>query len=258
MISTVVITKNEESNIARCLSSLTWSDEIVVVDAKSSDQTAAICTDPQAPWSKKIKFIQRDWINFNEQRNFAISQPKNDWLLVLDADEQCSPELAQKVMNLVKQGSSIKGYKVKRIEYFLGKPIEYGIWNPSYQDRFFNRTNVRYVNEIHEYPVFQDSNGKFEVRIHEPIYHSPHFDPEKFLYKMNVYTSIEAKDRFKAGQRTNAFRLLFAFPAMFLKNYFYYKAYRDGMHGFVISLLEGVSRVVRHVKIWRLMQENRK
>ena len=258
MISTVIITKNEEKNIARCLGSLIWADEIVVVDAQSSDNTAAICCDPQAPWSKKIKFIQREWVNFNEQRNFAITQPKHDWLLVLDADEQCSPELATKVMSLVKNGSEVKGYKVKRIEYFLGKPIEYGIWNPSYQDRFFNRKNVKYVNEIHEYPVFQDSKSKFEIRIHEPIYHSPQFDPEKFLSKMNQYTSIEARDRYNAGQRTNVFRLFFAFPAMFLKNYFYYKAYKDGMHGFAISLLEGVSRVVRHVKIWRLMQENRK
>jgi hypothetical protein len=72
---------------------------------------------------------------------------------------------------------------------------------------------------------------------------------------MNKYTTVEARDRVRNGQRTNWFRLLFAFPAMFYKNYFYYGAYKDGMHGFVISLLEGVSRVVRHVKIWQFQRE---
>ncbi len=256
MISTVVITKNEEKNIARCLTSLMWSDEIVVVDAESVDKTSSICRDPQAPWAKKINFIQRSWKGFNDQRNFAISQAKNDWLLVLDADEECSVELAQKVTSLLKMpnGPEVRAYKVKRVEYFLGKPIHYGIWNPSYQDRFFNKNGIKYVNEIHEYPVFAETEEKFSVRIHEPIYHCPSFEPHKFLDKMNRYTTIEARDRFNHGQRTNVFRLLFAFPAMFLKNYFYYKAYRDGAHGFIISLLEGVSRVVRHIKIWQLMQ----
>jgi hypothetical protein len=144
-------------------------------------------------------------------------------------------------------GPPHRAYKVKRVEYFLGKPIHYGIWNPSYQDRFFHREGVKYVNDIHEYPIFPQPPG----RIHEPLLHSPDFSPERFLDKMNKYTTIEAWDRVKAGQRTNLFRLLSAGPAMFLKNYFYYQAYRDGVHGVVISLLEGVSRVVRHVKMWQ-------
>jgi hypothetical protein len=68
---------------------------------------------------------------------------------------------------------------------------------------------------------------------------------------MNIYTTIEAKDRVTAGHRTNPFRMVMAFPAMFLKNYFYYKAYRDGIYGFAISILEGISRAVRHVKMWQ-------
>ncbi len=251
-VSVIIITLNEEKYIARCLKSVAWADEILIVDALSEDETKRICLDQQAPWSKKIKFLERKWSGFKDQRNFALNQAANDWVLAMDADEECSPELIQKIREILSQPvTEFRAYKVHRQEYFLGKKIYYGIWNPSYQDRFYMKQGVYYVNEIHEYPIFPEPPG----RIHEPILHAPDFEPEKFLYKMNKYTTIEARDRVKAGQRTNVFRIFFAFPAMFLKNYFYYKAYRDGMHGFVISILEGISRAVRHIKIWQ-MQRN--
>jgi glycosyltransferase involved in cell wall biosynthesis len=255
-VSAVIITRNEEKHVARCLESLLWADEIVVVDAESTDRTPEICRDPGAPWAGKLRFLSRPWSGFRDQRTFAMDEAKNDWLLVVDADEQCSPELSARIQELMAQpgGPPHRAYKVRRVEYFLGKPIQYGIWNPSYQDRFFHRAGVKYVNDIHEYPVFPVQPD----RIHEPLYHSPEFAPERFLEKMNKYTTIEARDRVRNGQRTNWFRLFFAFPAMFWKNYFYYGAYKDGMHGFVISLLEGVSRVVRHVKIWQFTREHRR
>jgi glycosyltransferase involved in cell wall biosynthesis len=249
-VSVAIITKNEEKHIARCLRSLSWADEIVIIDAESSDKTAEICKDPQAPWAGRVRFLTRAWDGFKNQRMFAMAEAKNDWLLVIDADEECSPELASRIQSFFADGSGkppYRAYKVRRIEYFLGKPIEYGIWNPSYQDRFFHRAGVKYVNDIHEYPVFTEQPQD----IHEPLLHSPDFSPEKFLEKMNKYTSIEARDRVRNGQRTNVFRMIGAFPAMFLKNYFYYGAYKDGIHGFAISILEGISRAVRHVKIWQ-------
>ncbi len=252
-ISAVVITRNEEKKIARCLESLSWADEIIVIDGNSEDSTAKICKDPSKPWSKKINFLSKSWSGFRSQRNFAIDQAKNDWIFSIDSDEQCSPELAKKIKQLMTSKPSNLYYKVHRIEYFLGKAIRWGIWNPSYQDRLFNKKGVRYVNEIHEYPKYPSKPD----RIHEPIYHFPSFAPDHFLEKMNKYTTIEARDRVVAGQRTNWFRMITSGPAMFLKNYFYYKAYRDGFHGFAISLLEGVSRTVRHVKIWQFQNEHK-
>ncbi len=252
-VSAVIICRNEEKQIARCLNSLTWADEILVVDAYSTDQTQAICLDPNQPWAHQIRFLQRSWTGFRDQRNDAIKNARYDWVFVIDADEACSAELAHKIRDILKNSPTLseRAYKVRRVEYFLGKEIRYGIWNPSYQDRFFHREGVTYVNDIHEYPVFRTPPRK----IHEPILHAPGFNPDQFLAKMNQYTSVEARDRVTEGKRTNWFRILFAFPAMFLKNYFYYGAYQDGFHGFVISILEGVSRVVRHIKIWRYSNE---
>ena len=248
-VTAAIITRNEEKHIARCLASLAWADEILVVDAESEDRTRAICENHESTWSGKIRFLSRRWSGFKDQRMHAMREAKNDWILVVDADEECTPELQAKLRGLLALpgGPERKAYKIRRIEYFLGKPIHHGIWNPSYQDRFFDRRGVEYVNDIHEYPVFPERPDE----IHEPLLHAPDFAPERFLEKMNKYTTIEARDRVARGQRTNLIHLLGAGPAMFLKNYFYYGAYRDGMHGVIISLLEGVSRVVRHVKIWQ-------
>jgi glycosyltransferase involved in cell wall biosynthesis len=252
-VTAAIITRNEQKHIARCLGSLLWVDEILVVDALSTDRTAEICRDPAAPWASRVRFVPRAWPGFRDQRNFSVAESRNDWILVVDADEQCSPELERRIVGFFEGGSEPphRAYKVRRIEYFLGKPIYHGIWNPSYQDRFFHRAGVQYVNEIHEYPAFP----KPPQDIHEPLHHAPDFAPERFLEKMNKYTSIEARDRVEQGQRTNWFKLIGAFPAMFYKNYFYYGARKDGMHGFVISLLEGVSRVVRHIKMWQIQRE---
>jgi glycosyltransferase involved in cell wall biosynthesis len=255
-LSLLILTYNEETHIARCLESASFADEIIIVDALSTDKTKAICTQAHSLWSKKIKFLERPWSGFRDQRNYSLEQATYDWVFVLDADEAISNELKDKLQSLLSNhnGPPFQAYQVRRIEYFLGKKITNGIWNPSYQDRFFNKNGVQYINEIHEFPKFKSP----PQRLHEAIHHSPFFNSEKFLDKMNKYTSVEAMDRYKKGQRTTIFKIIFAFPAMFLKNYFYYKAYKDGIHGLIISLLEGVSRVVRHIKIWQLMEHNKK
>lgn len=256
-ISVVIITQNEERWIGRCLQSACWADEVVVLDALSTDRTKAIATDSQAPWSRKLKWVENKWNGFKDQRNLALDNATNNWVLIVDSDECVSPELARKVLNVLEEAkrnpSLGRYYKVRRIEFFLGKPIFHGIWNPSYQDRFFHKDKIRYINDVHEYPVFP---SQAEL-LHEPLIHAPDFHPEKFLSKMNRYTSIEARDRYAKGFRTNLIHLLGSFPAMFLKNYFYYGAYKDGAHGLIISLLEGVSRVVRHIKLWQLAQAER-
>ncbi|MEO5971066.1 MAG: glycosyltransferase family 2 protein [Bdellovibrionia bacterium] len=254
-LTAVIITLNEERKIATCLRSLLWADEILVVDANSTDKTREICIDPIQPWASKMVFIQKAWPGFKAQRNFTLSQAKNNWILSIDADEECSPELADRIQALLNQeaGPDKTAYKVRRQEFFMGRLILHGMWNPSYQDRFFNRIGVKYVNEVHEYPVFPNAPGE----IHEPLLHRADLSIERYVEKLNKYTSIEAKDRYDQGQRTNLFRLAMAFPAHFLKSLFYYGAFKDGIHGVIISLLEGASRVVRQIKIWQLMQREK-
>ena len=254
-VSAVLIVKNEAAYIARALHSLLWCDEIVVVDSFSTDETPQICRNPKAPWANKIRFIQHEWLGFSEQRNFAIAQAHSSWIFFLDGDESCSPELSHRIQKILSDHSKetpAVQYKIHRQEYFLGKPIHYGIWNPSFHVRLFQKGAVKFSGDVHEGTITQCESQKIE----ESISHVEDLRIERFLIKLNTYTSLQAKNDFASGMRTNFFKIFFAFPAMFYKNYFYYRAYRDGQEGFIISVLEGVSRTVRHLKIWQIQKGN--
>lgn len=248
-LTALIIARNEESLIGRCVRSAWFCEEIVVVDAMSTDRTAEIAAGAGARVEK------RAWTGFGDQRNFSLSQARHDWVLVLDADEAATPGLEDWLRNFFAAGREKQGqfgFKIRRAEYFLGKQIHGACWNPSFQDRFFRRDKAKYVGVIHEYPV---AEGGF-VRAPDSAYieHNPNVTVESFFDKMNRYTTIEARDRFESGQRTNIPHLCVVFFSTFLKNFFYYKAYQDGVHGFVISMMEAVSRTVRHIKLWQIQR----
>jgi glycosyltransferase involved in cell wall biosynthesis len=248
-LSVVLIARNEEGHIARAVRSAEFADDIVVVDGNSSDRTAALAE------SNGARVIPRAWTNFSDQRNFSLSQAKHPWVLVLDADEAITPALVAWLTQFFQAGKDQNtpyGYKIKRAEYFLGKRILGACWNPSYQDRFFRRDKGKYVGEIHEYPEVE--GGMVLAPEEAFIEHNPNITVESFLDKMNRYTTIEAFDRYAQGQRTTKRHLAVVFFATWWKNFFYYKGYRDGAHGFVICLMEGISRTVRHIKLWQIQK----
>ena len=179
-----------------------------------------------------------------------MNHATHNWVLFLDGDEACSPELAQKIKSLLAGPGTPEPfqYKIRRQEYFLKKPISYSIWNPSFHIRFFNKTGVSYIHEVHE-----GVKSSWETRsLSEPIYHVEDLRIERILGKLNHYTTLQAKADYDLGKRTSTFKIMAAFPAMFYKNYIYYRGYRDGYEGFIISVLEGLSRTVRHLKLWQL------
>ncbi len=246
-LSVVLISRNEEGHIARAVRSANFADEVVVVDAESADRTAAVAREAGA------RVVSRAWTNFSDQRNFSLAQLRHDWVLVLDADEAVSAELEEWLRAFFeagRQSSAPYGYKIKRAEYFLGRRIYGACWNPSFQDRFFRRDKARYVGEIHEYPEVE--GGLVRAPELALIEHNPNITVESFLDKMNRYTTIEAFDRYRAGQRTTLWHLSVVFFATWFKNYVNYRGYRDGRHGFVICLMEAVSRTVRHIKLWQI------
>ena len=248
-LSVLLIARNEEALIGRAIRSCPFAREVVVIDACSTDATRTVAEAAGA------RVIERKWTNFSEQRNFSLSQAKEDWVLVLDADEAATPALAQWLRDFFsaqKQNAAPYGYKIKRIEYFLGKRIYGSCWNPSFQDRFFRRDKAKYIGEIHEYPEVE--GGLVCAPETAAIEHNPNVTVESFLEKMNRYTTLEAFDRYQAGQRTSLPHLGVAFFANWWKNFFYYKGYRDGAHGFVICLMEATSRTVRHLKLWQIQR----
>jgi glycosyltransferase involved in cell wall biosynthesis len=256
-ISALLIVKNEELFIERALESVCWCDEIVVVDSFSTDRTPEIVNRPNAAWSKKVKWIQQPWLGYSGQRNFALAQAQHDWVFFLDGDECCSSELKIEIQNILSQPNPTpKIFKVRRQEYFLGRPIHHGIWNPSMPTRLFPKSGIRFQGEVHEGVLSPYPNES----INAPILHVEDLRMERFLQKLNSYTTLQAQADFDSGMRTHFGKILLAFPAMLYKKFIYYKGWRDGSYGFVISVLEGLSRTVRHLKVWQLqeLQKRRK
>jgi glycosyltransferase involved in cell wall biosynthesis len=249
-LSVTLIARNEEAHIGRAVRSVaTFAGEVVVIDAESSDRTAEVAAAAGA------KVVTRAWTGFSDQRNFSLTRLQHPWVLVLDADEAATTGLETWLRDFFRQGRDRQapyGYKIRRAEYFLGRLIQGACWNPSYQDRFFRKDKARYVGEIHEYPEVE--GGLARAPESAFLEHNPKVTVESFLDKMNRYTTIEAFDRYQAGQRTSLRHLAVVFFATWWKNFFYYKGYRDGSYGFVICLMEAVSRTVRHIKLWQIQK----
>jgi glycosyltransferase involved in cell wall biosynthesis len=261
-ISAFMICKNEEKVIERALQSLSWADELIVVDGFSSDGTIEIVrrfTD---------KVFQREWTNFGEQRNFALSKCKYPWVFFLDADEVCSPDLIGwmerfkelgpgGVQNTVADSTSahplqrpslgrVDLYEIRRWEHFRGILYQFGANNPSHQWRFFRREGAKFVGDVHEYPVVE---GRI-VRLEKPIYHYPKDTLSDMVAKMNRYSSFEAEQMFKRGVIHSAGYMLFSGFAMFIKSYFRKQGFRDGVLGFILAALNGGGFFLRQAKLY--------
>jgi len=246
-ISACVISRNEERSIERCLKSLSFADEIIVIDACSTDNT------PEIAKRLATKVLTKAWSGFAPQRNACLDAATGDWVFFLDADEEASEGLAKILRKIASEQATAHPncYSIKRIEYFLGKELHYGPGNPSFQWRFFKRAGVRFEGGVHEFPRFEGAVG---LITDSAIHHWPSLNIDRFLNKLNHYTTLEAIDRFGQGQRTTLLHAFGTFFSTFLKNGIRYRGFWNGKEGVVLTVLESISRVVRHLKLWVLWQ----
>ena len=142
-ISALVVCGNEEANIAACLESVRWCDEIVVIDSFSSDRT------PEIARTFTDRVIQRTWHGFSDQKQFALEQAKGDWILNLDADERCTPELRDAIRAALPraEAAGIAGFEVRRHVFYLGRWIDHGGWYPDWKLRVARRDRARFLAE---------------------------------------------------------------------------------------------------------------
>lgn len=251
LLSACVIALNEEQCIERCLQSLIFADEIVLVDGGSTDGTLERVNNFGALHGK-VRVEEFGFQGFAQSRNRALEMALGRWVFFLDADEEVSSDLGRRLKNISRENPDHhpRCYSVRREEYFLGRHLKHGPGNPSHQWRFFLKQGVHFKGEVHEYPVFEGAVG----RIDEAILHWPHLSIDRFINKMNRYTTLEALDRFAQGQRTSLLHAILTFFSTFLKNGIRYRGFWNGRAGLVLVLLESFSRTVRHLKLWLLWQ----
>tara|TARA_B100000029_G_scaffold451213_1_gene475624 strand:- start:27060 stop:27836 length:777 start_codon:yes stop_codon:yes gene_type:complete len=243
LLSVVVITYNEEKKLPQCLEPVSWADEIIVVDSFSTDQTVKIAK----TYTQKV--YQRTWSGFADQRNFGMKKAVGDWVLFLDADEYVSVNLRKRIRNISQSEENVNGYKIHRLEHFLGFPIRYGTLNPSYQPRLLRKDKGYWTGGAHAHIELQDG-GELGI-IEEELFHDSHNTLFDFISRINHYTSVDSEERILAGQRIGKFRIVFSPLGMAWKCYVVKKGYKDGFVGLIFSLCMGIYSFLRLVKVWQ-------
>ena len=247
-VSVAIITQNEEANILGCLESVSWADEIVVVDGFSEDKTIEIA----ARFTDKI--YKKSWAGFSKQKQFALDQCSNEWVLSLDADERVRPELANEIKTLLKNKPAADGYLIARRSYFLNKWIKHCGWYPGYQVRFFKKSRTKLSeSRVHEgYLV----DGKVAT-LSCDIDHYSHPSLHNSLEKLNRYSTLEAFDRL---ERKKVYWIDFITHPLsaFLIKYIRQKGFLDGLHGFLLSWISSFLKMVMYMKIWRFQHLDKK
>lgn len=244
-LSVVIITKNEERNIADCLETVKWADEIVIVDSLSTDRTVEI--------AKKYtdKIFLRQFTNYGDQKNFGTEQASNLWILSIDADERISLLLKNEILNAIKQ-TDYDGYWIPLLDYMFGKKIEHGGWYPQYHLRLYKKDKGKWVREVHE---FVTVNGKVG-HLKNPLLHFSHLTISNFIQKLDRYTTMEAKNLFAQQKKTNVFNIICLPLVVFIYKFFYRLGFIDGIHGLFLTVSLAYYHFAKHTKLWELWFKN--
>ena len=246
-VTAVVLTKNEEKNILRCLKSLYFCDQIIIVDDFSTDKTIALIKD------SNVTIFERKLNNdFATQRNFGLSKANNEWVLFVDADEEVTQELKNEIDRLVPtESGDTNAYYVRRRDYFWNQELKYG--------------EVRQIRQIGLIRLIRKDSGKWMGSVHEVFHtaknvgqltsfinHYPHQALKEFINDINHYSSMIAEDLFNRRTKTNIFDII-SFPlCKFIYNYFFNLGFLDGPAGFTYAFMMSFHSFLVRAKLYQL------
>lgn len=245
-ISAVINTFNEAKNLPRAIASVkALADEIVVCDMESTDSTPEIAKKLGA---RVIKHKKTGYVE--PARNYAISKAIGDWILVLDADEEISSDLRFELRKIIKKPKA-DYYRLPRKNIIFGKWMKHSRWWPDYNIRFFKKGNVLWNEIIHSVPVTEGVGADLEAKEEKAIVHHHYNSIEQYIERMNIYTSVQSDLKLKEGYKFDYLDLIKRPSNEFLSRFFAGQGYKDGLHGFSVSLLQAFSEIVLYLKIWQ-------
>jgi len=241
-LSAIVTTYNEADIIGDTLARLSFADEVVVVDSFSTDGTPDIARRAGA------RVVQHEYESPAAQKNWAIRQAAHDWLLIVDADEWATPELADEIRRAV-AAPWADGYEIRRRNHFLGKEIRYSGWQRDWVLRLFRRGRARYEERrIHEVMVCDGA----VVRLKGAMVHHSYRSMDDYWRKLRRYAEWNAAEALQQGRTVSPLRLLFHPPARFLKAYLLQGGFLDGSHGLVVCLLTAMYAAAKDARLWEM------
>jgi glycosyltransferase involved in cell wall biosynthesis len=242
-LSVVTITLNEERNIGRCLRSVGWADETIVVDSFSGDGTV------ERAGALGARVFQHEYPGSTRQMERGIGYATGDWILFLDADEEVSPELAEEIRRILKEGTDCTGFEILRKPWAFGRWLEHGGWFPDWQFRLIRKDSYTVDHaEVHGGYSTRGPRG----RLSGMVYHYTYETIFAYVARMNEYTSLEVANRLAGRPEARArwYNMILSPVSHFLRMFVSRKGYKDGMHGFVLALLDAVYAMLLYVKLW--------
>jgi glycosyltransferase involved in cell wall biosynthesis len=250
-ITAAIITLNEEDHIRAACESVAWADELLVVDAQSTDRTREIAA------SCGARVIERPWPGFAAQKQFATDQAAHEWVLSLDADERVSEELKTAIQSLRNQADDQQaaGYSVARRSWYMGRWIRGGGWYPDRQLRLFRKSLGRWEGpHIHE--SVKIAPGALVRTLSGDLLHYPARDAA-YHHRMigERYAPLAARQMFERGRQTNAFSVAIAGPAAFLRGFLLKGGFRDGLAGLAIASFAAHHAFLKHLMLWEMLQK---
>jgi glycosyltransferase involved in cell wall biosynthesis len=242
-LSVTVITRNESADIAEALASAAWADEIVVVDAESTDDTVAHAR----------RFTDRvvvcPWKGYVAQKNHAASLASHAWILSLDADERVTPALAAEIRQILSGAPSHAAYRMPRVTRYLGRWIRSTDWFPDHQVRLYDRASAQWTGAyVHEALAVSGSIGQLRGE----LLHHPYRDLSDHLETIDRYTTLAARQMHESGRRGGLLGLAAHPPLAFLRNYVARAGFRDGVAGFIISAMNAYYVFLKLAKLWEI------
>lgn len=248
-VSVVTVAKDEERNISDALESVKDFEDIVVVDAFSTDSTVEICK------RYPVRIFQQEWQGYARQKQRAIDYANKQWVLLLDADERVSPELKQEISVIVSNQNPNHGFYIPRKNFFLGKWIKHSGWWPDYTIRLFRKDSA-YIEEreVHEKVVVKGQTGYLK----NPLEHYTYRSISEYIKKMDNYSTLAAREILSKNPQpsmTSLFlrmtiRPIFTFFRMFILK----QGFRDGIHGFILAMLYSFYTFLKYLKAWEMRQ----
>ncbi|MEK6647325.1 MAG: glycosyltransferase family 9 protein [Candidatus Firestonebacteria bacterium] len=245
-ISAVIITKNEEENILGCLKTISFADEIIVVDSESTDNTVEIC--------KKFgcKVYEQEWLGYSKQKNLGITKSSGKWILSVDADERITDELRNEIIDATNT-SEYNGFYLPRRSFFLGRWIKYSGLYPDYNLRLFKKDCGQFNEKlVHESVKVTGNIGKLK----NPISHYIYKDITEYIEKFNKYTSLAAEEI--KNKKFRWYHVIFNPKITFYKKYIFKKGFLDGISGLVICVISAFYTFVKYAKLWEKQEFSQK
>ncbi len=246
-LSVIIITKNSVKTIKKCLDSVRFADEVIILDSGSTDETVSICQ------QYTTHVFQTDWPGFGPQKNRALEKATGDWVFSIDSDEWIDDALREEILHVM-QHSTQQVFMMPRLNQYCGQWIYHGDAGKDKVTRLFKRGAAHFSDDkVHERIITSHPVEKLKSRLH----HNTYASLEALISRMNTYSTLSAEMRFARGKKTNLLKAIISSFWIFTRSYFLRRGFLDGKMGFIVAIHCAESSYYRHIKLMALWQSFR-